>query len=228
MLCARVVREGVGYEVATRGPRRLGHLSHHFGPSLRVGVVFAGEQASGLRVRFGTPATARVFSARPDTQALVCHTPIIATILRICKYQRFQPPLDSPAVLSDAAGVSYPGSKNGSGVYQAIINRMPPHQVYLEPFLGGGAILRLKRPAALNIGVDLDKQVIDGWTRWSELASPTGQAGSGGAPGRICGNGDARSIIVASGVRRRRGAPDLAGAAETSVSGAGTLSPDRR
>jgi hypothetical protein len=33
---------------------------------------------------------------------------------------------------------------------------MPPHEVYIEPFLGGGAILRLKKPARLNIGIDLD------------------------------------------------------------------------
>jgi DNA adenine methylase len=50
---------------------------------------------------------------------------------------------------------SYPGGKNGSGVYQRIICLMPPHQVYIEPFLGGGAVMRHKRPAAVNIGVDL-------------------------------------------------------------------------
>jgi len=32
----------------------------------------------------------------------------------------------------------------------------PPHEVYIEPFLGGGAIMRQKRPALLNIGLDLD------------------------------------------------------------------------
>jgi hypothetical protein len=52
--------------------------------------------------------------------------------------------------------MSYPGGKNGAGVYQTIINLMPPHHVYIEPFLGGGAVMRLKRPAALNIGLDLD------------------------------------------------------------------------
>lgn len=56
--------------------------------------------------------------------------------------------------------MAYPGGKNGAGVYQTIINRMPPHEIYIEPFLGGGAIMRLKRPAALNIGADLDRSVI--------------------------------------------------------------------
>jgi DNA adenine methylase len=56
--------------------------------------------------------------------------------------------------------VTYPGGKNGAGVYQQIINVMPPHSVYIEPFLGGGAVMRMKRPAALNIGVDLDRAVI--------------------------------------------------------------------
>lgn len=56
--------------------------------------------------------------------------------------------------------MTYPGGKNGAGVYQKIINLMPPHQVYIEPFLGGAAIMRLKWPASLNIGIDLDREVI--------------------------------------------------------------------
>jgi DNA adenine methylase len=58
--------------------------------------------------------------------------------------------------------MTYPGGKNGAGVFQKIINLMPPHQVYIEPFLGSGAILRLKKPAALNIGVDLERHPIFG------------------------------------------------------------------
>jgi len=50
----------------------------------------------------------------------------------------------------------YPGGKNGGGAYQTLINLMPPHSVYVEPFLGSGAVMRMKRPARLNIGLDLD------------------------------------------------------------------------
>jgi DNA adenine methylase len=52
--------------------------------------------------------------------------------------------------------MSYPGGKSGAGVYQQIINLMPPHDTYIEPFLGGAAIMRCKQPAAVNIGLDLD------------------------------------------------------------------------
>jgi len=50
----------------------------------------------------------------------------------------------------------YPGGKNGGGAYQTLINLMPPHSVYVEPFLGSGAVMRMKRPAGVNIGLDLD------------------------------------------------------------------------
>lgn len=74
----------------------------------------------------------------------------------------------------DAAGMSYFGGKNGAGVYQTIINHMPPHQVYIEPFLGGGAIMRLKRPAALNVGLDLDVGVIAGFKEHGSSIAPAG------------------------------------------------------
>lgn len=56
--------------------------------------------------------------------------------------------------------MAYPGGKNGSGVYQTIINLMPPHKVYIEPFLGAGATMRMKRPAVQNIGIDCDPDAL--------------------------------------------------------------------
>jgi DNA adenine methylase len=59
--------------------------------------------------------------------------------------------------------MAYPGGKSSSGVYQQIINQIPPHRVYIEPFLGGGSILLHKRPAEKSIGLDKDPKVITGW-----------------------------------------------------------------
>lgn len=58
---------------------------------------------------------------------------------------------------------TYPGGKAGSGVVQRLINRMPPHDVYIAPFLGRDAVMCKKRPALRNIGVDLDPDVIAWW-----------------------------------------------------------------
>ncbi len=56
--------------------------------------------------------------------------------------------------------MTYPGGKNGDGVYQRIINHIPPHERYIEAFLGGGAIMRMKKPAACSIGIDADGDVL--------------------------------------------------------------------
>jgi len=61
--------------------------------------------------------------------------------------------------------MSYPGGKNGAGVYQRIISMMPPHQVYIEPFLGGAAIARLKRPAPVNIAMDLHAPAVENFRK---------------------------------------------------------------
>lgn len=55
----------------------------------------------------------------------------------------------------------YPGGKGKT--YHHVINLMPPHRVYIETHLGGGAVMRHKRPATRNIGIDLDEQVISAW-----------------------------------------------------------------
>lgn len=49
----------------------------------------------------------------------------------------------------------YFGGKGQPGVYHTIINQMPPHDLYIEPFLGGGSIMRHKKPAKRSIGLDL-------------------------------------------------------------------------
>jgi site-specific DNA-adenine methylase len=56
--------------------------------------------------------------------------------------------------------MAYAGGKAGAGVYQTLINLMPPHRIYIEPFAGSGAVMRHKRPAQINIGVDLDARTI--------------------------------------------------------------------
>lgn len=57
----------------------------------------------------------------------------------------------------------YPGGKNVNGTYHKIINLIPPHNTYIEPFLGGGAILRNKRSAAHTVGNDIDPDVFRQW-----------------------------------------------------------------
>ena len=84
--------------------------------------------------------------------------------------------------------MSYPGGKSGAGVYQTIINLMPPHEVYIEPFLGGGAIMRLKRPAALNIGLDLEARALPPETAMLDPAAKNGDRRSTNAE-----NGEASS-----------------------------------
>ncbi|WP_417461676.1 DNA adenine methylase [Kordiimonas sp.] len=54
----------------------------------------------------------------------------------------------------------YPGGKNGAGVYQTIINQIPPHETYIEPFVGGGAVFNNMRRAASSIVIDSDASAI--------------------------------------------------------------------
>jgi len=56
----------------------------------------------------------------------------------------------------------FPGGKGKT--YHHVINVMPPHRVYIETHLGGGAVMRHKRPAARNIGIDPDLKVVSAWS----------------------------------------------------------------
>lgn len=59
----------------------------------------------------------------------------------------------------------YPGGKGGAGVYQTIINLMPAHRVYIEPFIGGGNIYERKKPAPSSIVIDADERSIEYWKK---------------------------------------------------------------
>lgn len=59
--------------------------------------------------------------------------------------------------------MKYPGGKGGAGVYQAIINQIPPHRVYFEPFVGGGNVFERKAPAASSVLMDADPHVVALW-----------------------------------------------------------------
>ncbi|OGO34678.1 MAG: hypothetical protein A2W35_08095 [Chloroflexi bacterium RBG_16_57_11] len=71
--------------------------------------------------------------------------------------------------------MSYIGGKAQSGTYQTIINQVPPHRVYIEPFLGMGAILRYKKPASCSIAMDRDESVILHWLNQQESCSSRSQ-----------------------------------------------------
>ncbi len=56
---------------------------------------------------------------------------------------------------------SYFGSKATSGLCQAIIAMMPPHDTYIETHLGGGAVMQRKPAALRNIAIDLDQKPLE-------------------------------------------------------------------
>jgi len=64
----------------------------------------------------------------------------------------------------------YDGGKNGAGVYQTIINQMPPHEAYIEAFMGSGAILRKKKPAQKSIAIEADAAAI---ARFGDAVPPS-------------------------------------------------------
>lgn len=52
----------------------------------------------------------------------------------------------------------YPGGK--ARCFQHIINLIPPHRTYIETHVGGGAVLRHKAAAEMNVAIDRDPAVI--------------------------------------------------------------------
>ena len=59
-----------------------------------------------------------------------------------------------------AMGNPWFGSKAASGLWQALVALMPPHAVYIETHLGGGAVMKRKPGALRNIGIDLDGRAL--------------------------------------------------------------------
>ena len=62
-----------------------------------------------------------------------------------------------------AMGNAYRGSKATTGLCQPLLAMMPPHSVYIETHLGGGALMRRKPAALRNIGIDLDGRALAGF-----------------------------------------------------------------
>ena len=63
----------------------------------------------------------------------------------------------------------YPGGKGENGIFQRLINLIPPHEIYIETHLGGGAVMRNKRPARDNIGIEIDPEVIKLWRATNQI-----------------------------------------------------------
>ena len=53
------------------------------------------------------------------------------------------------------------GSKATTGLSQALIALMPPHSIYIESHLGGGALMKRKPAAVRSIGIDRDERALE-------------------------------------------------------------------
>jgi DNA adenine methylase len=62
---------------------------------------------------------------------------------------------------------SYPGGKSGAGIYQRLINLIPPHRVLVVPFAGHCGVTRNIKPAEHTIVIDQNPKVCEWWASWS-------------------------------------------------------------
>jgi DNA adenine methylase len=67
--------------------------------------------------------------------------------------------------MEDSPLPGYLGSKNAAGSVERLLRLFPPHSMYVECFLGGGACLRAKTPALSTIAIDADARVIAAWRK---------------------------------------------------------------
>ncbi|MFO0939848.1 MAG: hypothetical protein U0930_03695 [Pirellulales bacterium] len=61
---------------------------------------------------------------------------------------------------------SYPGGKSGSGVFQRLINLIPPHDLLVVPFAGHCGVTTRIKPASHTIVIDKDPSVCEWWDSW--------------------------------------------------------------
>lgn len=66
--------------------------------------------------------------------------------------------------------MGYPGAKQVMS--RAIINQIPPHRLYVEPFLGTGVIMQTKLPALANVGIDRDPAMVAAAQSWVSTVQP--------------------------------------------------------
>lgn len=59
--------------------------------------------------------------------------------------------------------MGYFGSKAATGLCQMLLGLQPPHDLYVESHLGGGALMKRKAPALRSIGIDRDRRALDGF-----------------------------------------------------------------
>lgn len=67
---------------------------------------------------------------------------------------------------------SYNGGKGASGTYQQIINKIPPHSIYIAACAGHDSIFRKKRRASVSVINDIDPGVITAWKRSQKTVMP--------------------------------------------------------
>lgn len=70
--------------------------------------------------------------------------------------------------------MTYPGGKSGPGIFQRLINMIPPHEVLISAFAGHCGIVRNIRPAEHTIVIDADENVCQWWDDWRR--KPEGRA----------------------------------------------------
>lgn len=55
---------------------------------------------------------------------------------------------------------NYNGGKHGNGTFQNIINKIPPHKIYCEPFVGNGGVFHNLAKPGITVINDLDSSVV--------------------------------------------------------------------